>query len=69
MDRIRFSRSKGENNGGELVEYTLRTIDPDVCYKSVRASRGKHSKAEPISALYEQEYDRSTSQGDEGTGL
>ncbi|WP_292465889.1 terminase family protein [Methanolobus sp.] len=42
------------NNGGELVEYTLRTIDPNVSYKSVRASRGKQTRAEPISALYEQ---------------
>lgn len=42
------------NNGGELVEYTLRTIDPNVSYRSVRASRGKQTRAEPISALYEQ---------------
>ncbi|MDG6243882.1 MAG: hypothetical protein QCH31_05765 [Methanolobus sp.] len=42
------------NNGGELVEYTLRTIDPMVSYRSVRASRGKMVRAEPISALYEQ---------------
>lgn len=42
------------NNGGELVEYTLRTIDPLVSYRSVRASRGKQVRAEPISALYEQ---------------
>lgn len=42
------------NNGGELVEYTLRTIDPMVSYRSVRASRGKQLRAEPVSALYEQ---------------
>lgn len=42
------------NNGGELVEYTLRTIDSNVSYRSVRASRGKQTRAEPISALYEQ---------------
>lgn len=42
------------NNGGELVEYTLRTIDPLVSYRSVRASRGKQVRAEPVSALYEQ---------------
>ena len=42
------------NNGGELVEYTLRTIDNEVSYRSVRASRGKQARAEPISALYEQ---------------
>ncbi|WP_406662538.1 hypothetical protein [Methanolobus sp. ZRKC3] len=27
---------------------------PNVSYKSVRASRGKYTRAEPISALYEQ---------------
>lgn len=42
------------NNGGELVEYTLRTVDNEVSYKDVRASKGKHARAEPISALYEQ---------------
>ena len=39
------------NQGGELVEYTLRTIDPLLPYKAVRASRGKVTRAEPIAAL------------------
>jgi len=42
------------NNGGDLIEYTLRTVDPNVSYKSVHASKGKIARAEPIVALYEQ---------------
>ena len=42
------------NNGGDLVEKLIRTIDTDVPYRSVRATRGKMLRAEPISALYEQ---------------
>jgi phage terminase large subunit-like protein len=42
------------NNGGEMVEAVIRSIDPSVSYKSVTASRGKQTRAEPISALYEQ---------------
>ena len=42
------------NNGGELVEFTLRSVDPGVPYHHVNASRGKSKRAEPISALYEQ---------------
>jgi phage terminase large subunit-like protein len=42
------------NNGGEMVELTIRTVDANVSYKSVTASRGKMIRAEPIAALYEQ---------------
>jgi phage terminase large subunit-like protein len=42
------------NNGGEMVEHTLRMIDPGVPYKAVHASRGRVIRAEPVSALYEQ---------------
>ncbi len=42
------------NNGGDLVENTIRNIDRAVSYRSVRASRGKIVRAEPIAALYEQ---------------
>lgn len=42
------------NNGGDLVEHTLRTVAPHLPYKAVRASRGKAKRAEPISALWEQ---------------
>lgn len=41
------------NNGGDLVELTIRTVDATVPYKAVHASRGKHTRAEPVSALYE----------------
>ncbi len=43
------------NNGGDLVEDVLRVIDRNVSYKAVHASRGKVVRAEPISALYEQQ--------------
>lgn len=42
------------NQGGDMVAHTLRTVDPMVNIIEVRASRGKHIRAEPIAALYEQ---------------
>lgn len=42
------------NNGGDLVEATIRTVDRKIPYKAVRASKGKRTRAEPIAALYEQ---------------
>jgi phage terminase large subunit-like protein len=42
------------NNGGEMVEATLRMVDRHAAYKPVRATRGKAMRAEPVSALYEQ---------------
>ena len=42
------------NNGGDLVERLIRTIDNTVPYTPVTASRGKIVRAEPIAALYEQ---------------
>jgi len=42
------------NNGGDLVERLIRTIDKNIPYMKVHASRGKIIRAEPISALYEQ---------------
>jgi phage terminase large subunit-like protein len=42
------------NNGGDLVEHLLRSIDENVSYKAVRASRGKIIRAEPVAALSEQ---------------
>jgi phage terminase large subunit-like protein len=41
------------NNGGDMVEHTIRMEDSSVPVKQVRASRGKHTRAEPVSALYE----------------
>ncbi len=43
------------NNGGEMCEYTLRTIDANVPITTVHASRGKQARAEPVAALYEQQ--------------
>ena len=43
------------NNGGEMVEHTIRMIDPGVPFTAVHASRGKVIRAEPVSALYQQE--------------
>lgn len=42
------------NNGGDLVSTVIRTVDPTVPVTLVRAARGKRTRAEPISALYEQ---------------
>ena len=42
------------NQGGDLVESMIRTIDPGAPYRGVHASRGKRTRAEPVSALYEQ---------------
>ena len=43
------------NQGGEMVEHTIRTLDRNASYTAVRASRGKITRAEPIAALYEQQ--------------
>lgn len=42
------------NQGGDMVEHTIRTVDKNVSFKAVRASKGKILRAEPIAALYEQ---------------
>ena len=42
------------NNGGDLVERLIRTLDTGARFKSVHATRGKMVRAEPIAALYEQ---------------
>ena len=42
------------NNGGDMVEATVRTVDANVSYAKVHASRGKVMRAEPVAALYEQ---------------
>jgi phage terminase large subunit-like protein len=49
-DRIVAER----NNGGDMVEATIRMVDPNVPVTTVWASRGKVTRAEPVSALYEQ---------------
>lgn len=53
------------NNGGDMVEHVVITSakalfdkgerkTPHIAYRAVRASRGKYTRAEPISALYDQ---------------
>lgn len=42
------------NNGGDLVESNIKTVDSRVKVKQVRAARGKYNRAEPVAALYEQ---------------
>ncbi len=42
------------NYGGAMVEAVLRTAAPELPVKMVTASRGKHLRAEPVAALYEQ---------------
>lgn len=42
------------NNGGDLVESNIRTIDIRVAVKKVHAARGKQSRAEPVASFYEQ---------------
>ena len=42
------------NKGGDLVESNIKTADPLIRVVTVRATRGKDTRAEPISGLYEQ---------------
>ncbi|NRA85866.1 MAG: DNA-packaging protein [Rhizobiales bacterium] len=42
------------NQGGEMVETILRTIDSQISYSAVFAKKDKKSRAEPVAALYEQ---------------
>ncbi len=49
-DRICVER----NFGGDMVEATIRSVDPAVAIKPVTSSRGKVLRAEPIAAQFEQ---------------
>ncbi|MCH7499056.1 MAG: DNA-packaging protein [Nitrospinae bacterium] len=40
------------NQGGDMVEHTIHTARPGVHVIQVRATRGKHIRAEPIASLY-----------------
>ncbi|PZU89622.1 MAG: ATP-binding protein [Chelatococcus sp.] len=42
------------NQGGEMAESVIREVDPAVPVTSVRATRGKYLRAEPVAALYAQ---------------
>jgi phage terminase large subunit-like protein len=43
-----------KNQGGDMVESVIRAVERNAPVTLVHASRGKHIRAEPISALYEQ---------------
>lgn len=43
-----------KNQGGDMVEHTIRTVSPMVPYRGITAKRGKVVRAEPVAALYEQ---------------
>ncbi len=58
-NKFKADRIVAERNfGGAMVESTIRIaaeeLEQDVSYKDVTASRGKHIRAEPVAALYEQ---------------
>jgi len=42
------------NQGGEMAEAVLKETDPGLAVRPVRATRGKHLRAEPVAHLYEQ---------------
>lgn len=42
------------NNGGEMVANTILAIDEDAPVVTVKAKRGKWTRAEPVAALYDQ---------------
>lgn len=42
------------NQGGEMVESTIRNIDRHIPIIKVRASQGKVARAEPVAMMYEQ---------------
>ena len=55
FDQHKADRVIAEKNaGGEMVEVTLRQVRRAIPVTLVTASRGKHTRAEPIAALYEQ---------------
>jgi phage terminase large subunit-like protein len=42
------------NNGGDLIQTLIRGIDGTIPVRKIHASRGKLTRAEPVSMLYEQ---------------
>ncbi len=42
------------NQGGDMVTAMLRSVDASLPVTTVRATRGKYLRAEPVAALYEQ---------------
>jgi hypothetical protein len=51
-EELQADKVVGEtNNGGDMVEGTIRTVDDDISYIGVHASRGKAIRAEPVASL------------------
>jgi len=44
------------NNGGEMVEVTISTVDHAPAVEIIHASRGKITRADPVQSLYEKGY-------------
>lgn len=42
------------NQGGDMVAQTIRSVRSNIRIVEVRATRGKHVRAEPIASMYEQ---------------
>ena len=54
-DRWEADTVVGEMNyGGAMVKFVIQTSRPGTPFQPVSASRGKHVRAEPIAALYEE---------------
>lgn len=54
-DRWQADRIIAETNqGGDMVEHTIRTLKPYSSFRGVHAKKGKRTRAEPVAALYEQ---------------
>jgi len=43
-----------KNQGGDMVEQTIRSVFPNAPYSGINARQGKRLRAEPVAALYEQ---------------
>lgn len=53
-DDFKADKVIGETNqGGAMIEHTLRSVNPAISYKGVVAKRSKTLRAEPISALFD----------------
>lgn len=53
-DRHAADKIVGETNyGGDMVRFVVQTAKPNVPFRKITASRGKHIRAEPIAALTE----------------
>jgi len=51
-DDLQADKVIGETkNGGDMVESTMRTVNQDISYVGVHASRGKAIRAEPVASL------------------